>query len=47
MPLISQKEIISPCDLPGLTSVMLLDAVIAKIQVSLEETFTRAMVSNR
>ncbi|XP_069121893.1 E3 ubiquitin-protein ligase UBR4-like isoform X2 [Argopecten irradians] len=43
MLLINQKEIIGPTDLPGLTAVMLLDAVIAKIQVSLEETFTKAM----
>lgn len=44
LPLVGQKEILSNAELPGLTSVMILDAVIAKIQVSLEETFAKAMV---
>ncbi|KAL3872340.1 hypothetical protein ACJMK2_040271 [Sinanodonta woodiana] len=37
------QDIISPAHLPGIASVLLLDALIAKVHVSLDDTFTKAM----
>ena len=44
LPLTSSKEIIPYTQLPGLMSVMMLESVVGTVQVSLDETFTKAMV---
>ena len=41
----NQRDLIPLSDLPGLTNVILMDAVAAKLQVALDEAFTKAMVS--
>ena len=35
---------ISPKDLPGMSDILILDAMLAKCQVSLDNTYTKAMV---
>ncbi len=45
MPLASDGEILPPRELPGLATIYMLDAVIAKVQVALDDCFTKAMVS--
>ena len=46
MPLASDGEILPPRELPGLATIYMLDSVIAKVQVALDDCFTRAMVSH-
>lgn len=45
MPLASTGEILPALEQPSFCSVYMLDAVIAKVQVSLDELFTKSMVS--
>ena len=45
MPLSSNGEILDSKELPGLAAIYMLDAVIAKVQVALDDWFTKAMVS--
>ncbi|XP_052831626.1 E3 ubiquitin-protein ligase UBR4-like [Octopus bimaculoides] len=44
-PAVDHRTILSSNDLPGLSSILMLDAVVAKVQISLDEIFTKAMVS--
>lgn len=44
MPLASSGEILQDKDLPGLASIYMLDSIIAKVQVALDDCFTKAMV---
>ena len=44
MPLASDGEILDSKDLPGLATIYMLDAVVAKVQVALDDWFTKAMV---
>ena len=44
MPLSSDGEILDSKDLPGFAAISMLDAVIAKVQVALDDWFTKAMV---
>ena len=43
LPLVENTEILPASELPNLFSCLMLDCVIAKIQVSLDETFAKAM----
>ncbi|KAI0242917.1 E3 ubiquitin-protein ligase UBR4 [Lamellibrachia satsuma] len=43
MPLVSADDILPSTDLPSLSMVYMLDAVIAKIQVTLDDLFTKSM----
>ena len=45
MPLANADDILPSSDLPSLSMVYMLDAVIAKIQVTLDDLFTKSMVS--
>ena len=45
LPLVNQRDLVPVTELPGLTNVLLMDAVTAKLQVALDEAFTKAMVS--
>ena len=45
MPLANVDDILPSSDLPSLSMVYMLDAVIAKIQVTLDDLFTKSMVS--
>ncbi|XP_036368081.1 E3 ubiquitin-protein ligase UBR4 isoform X5 [Octopus sinensis] len=42
-PAVDHRTILSSNDLPGLSSILMLDAVVAKVQISLDEIFTKAM----
>ena len=44
MPLANVDDILPSSDLPSLSMVYMLDAVIAKIQVTLDDLFTKSMV---
>ena len=44
MPLVSAGEILPAPELPSLCTVYMLDAVVAKIQVALDDLFTKSMV---
>ena len=44
MPLASDGEILDSKDLPGFATIYILDAVVAKVQVALDDWFTKAMV---
>ena len=46
LPRTAQGDIMSSEQLPGLLSTLLLDMVIAKLQVSLDETFSNVTVSH-
>ena len=45
MPLVGQGEILPAKELPSLSTIYMLDAVIAKVQVALDDCFTKSMVS--
>ena len=45
MPMAADGEILPPSDLPSLASVYMLDAVLAKVQVALDDYFTKSVVS--
>ncbi len=44
MPLVSAEEVLTSRDLPSLATVYTLDSVLARIQVSLDDLFTKSMV---
>lgn len=43
LPVSGQREILPIAILPGVNDILILDSVIAKIQLSLEATYTKAM----
>lgn len=43
LPVVDRRTVLSTAELPGLSSILMLDAVIAKVQISLDEIFTKAM----
>ena len=45
LPVVDRRTVLSTAELPGLSSILMLDAVIAKVQISLDEIFTKAMVN--
>ncbi|ESP04880.1 hypothetical protein LOTGIDRAFT_156120, partial [Lottia gigantea] len=42
LPEVDKKDILTPSQLPGLSSILMLDAVIAKIQVALDTAFNKS-----
>lgn len=44
LPLVSQADVLPLAELPSLANILMLDAVVAKVQVALDDTFTKAMV---
>lgn len=45
LPMTDQRDILPGDKLPGLMAILLLDMIVAKLQVSLDETFSNPTVS--
>ena len=46
MPLAGRGEVLPPNDLPTMFTVIMLDAVVAKVQVTLDDLFAKSMVTS-
>lgn len=46
MPSVSPGQVLPAAQLPSLQQVLVLDAIVSKVQVMLDEVFTKSMVSH-
>lgn len=46
LPVITQREVLPRKELPGLSTILILDAVVAKVHVALDDAFSQNAVSD-